>query len=175
MKLKNLAIISVFTALTIAGAQIYIPAGSVPITLQVLFVLISGLILKEKYGFIAQLSYVLMGLMGLPVFAGFKGGIVHVIGPTGGYIASFPIAAWIVGRISKNRNFIKYSIASVTGVIIIYIFGAAWLGIYTGSFKTALFAGVIPFIPWDILKAVIASYVAYKYGLYLEYNIQKIL
>ena len=174
MKARDLVLVAVFTALTIVGAQIYIPIGNVPITLQVLFVILSGLILKGKKGFISQSAYVLMGLIGLPVFAGFKGGIVHIVGPTGGYIISFPIAAWIVGMLSKNRGFLRYMISSCIGVVIIYILGFIWLGVYVKSLKSAFLMGVLPFIPWDILKALIASYIAYKYESYFKYDFQKI-
>lgn len=163
MKAKDLARVAVFTALTIAGAQIYIPIGSVPITLQVLFVILSGLVLKEKRGFVSQFVYVLMGLIGLPVFAGFKGGIVHMAGPTGGYIISFPIASWVVGKLSKNKSFVRYLISSFTGLMIIYSIGVMWLVIYVKSLKPAFLMGVLPFIPWDIIKAIIASFIAYRY------------
>lgn len=174
LKAKEITLTAIFTSLTIVGAQIYIPIGEVPITLQVLFVLMSGLILKEKLGFMSQITYVLMGAIGLPVFAGFKGGFTHIIGPTGGYIIAFPLSAWIVGKVSRKSGFKRYVLASFVGIMVIYMLGTSWLGIYLKSAKTAILLGMIPFILWDVLKALIASYIAYKYESYFKNDLQKI-
>jgi len=104
-----------------------------------------------------------MGTIGLPVFANFSGGIVYLYGPTGGYLLAFPIAALIVGWISKKKNsFMNYLIASLAGVVIIYLFGWLRLGIFIGDFKKAFAVGVIPFIAIDIAKALVAVLIANK-------------
>ena len=134
-----------------------------PVTLQLFFVLLSGLVLGTRLGFLSQAIYLFMGALGLPVFAHFAGGIVYLYGPTGGYLLAFPVAAMIVGWISKKKNsFMNYLIASLAGVIIIYLFGWLRLGIFMGDFKKAFAVGVIPFIAIDIIKALIAVLTANK-------------
>ena len=134
-----------------------------PVTLQLFFVLLSGLLLGARLGFLSQAIYLFMGTIGLPVFANFSGGIVYLYGPTGGYLLAFPIAALIVGWISKKKNsFMNYLIASLAGVVIIYLFGWLRLGIFIGDFKKAFAVGVIPFIAIDIAKALVAVLIANK-------------
>lgn len=161
MKLKDITYTALFISLTIVGSWISIPIGPVPITLQLLFVLLSGLILGARLGFLSQVVYLIIGAIGLPVFANFKGGIVHIYGPTGGYLLAFPIASLIVGWISKKKNgFINNLIASLVGIIIIYLFGFLRLGIFLKDFKKAFFVGVVPFIAIDLAKAFIAAFIA---------------
>ncbi|AIF68612.1 biotin transporter BioY [Palaeococcus pacificus DY20341] len=161
MRAKDIAYPALFAALTAVGAQISIPIGEVPITLQVLFILLSGLILGSRLGFLSQIIYLLMGAIGLPVFAGFKGGFVYLYGPTGGYLIAFPIAAFLVGLISeKKENITGYAIASLVGILAIYLLGWFRLGLFMHDFGKAFKVGVAPFIVIDLLKAVIAVVVA---------------
>ncbi len=155
---RNIALSGLFTALTIAGAQITIPLGPVPFTLQLLFVIMSGQILGAKWGFYSQASYVFLGAMGLPVFAGMKGGLAHIIGPTGGYILSFPLAALISGL--SRQDFKNMLLLSILSIGVVYACGSAWLTIYTKSFVKSIMAGVLPFIWVDLLKTAGASYVS---------------
>ncbi|AHF81126.1 biotin transporter BioY [Thermococcus paralvinellae] len=162
MKAREIAYSALFAALTAVGAQISIPIGEVPVTLQVLFVLLSGLILGARLGFLSQVIYLLMGAIGLPVFAGLKGGFVYLYGPTGGYLIAFPVAAFLVGLISENKNdIIGYVIASIVGISVIYFLGWLRLGLYFGrNFEKAFVVGVAPFIIIDLIKAGIAVVVA---------------
>jgi len=161
LTIKEIAYSGIFTALTIVGAQISIPIGPVPITFQTLFVVLSGLILGARLGFFTQLTYILIGAIGLPVFAGFTGGIVQLYGPLGGYLISFPIAAFLIGLITeKHRNTKNYLLSAFLGIAVIYILGWLRLSIYIKNFKHAFFIGVVPFISWDILKALLAIYIA---------------
>ena len=159
---KEIAYGGIFVALTIVGAQISIPIGQVPITFQTLFVVLSSFILNAKLSFITQLTYIALGAIGLPVFAGFSGGIAQLYGPLGGYLISFPIATYIGGLIAdRDSSVCSLVIASLTEIGIIYLFGWLRLGIFIKSFKKAVFIGILPFIPWDLLKALGAIY-AYK-------------
>src|SRR5829696_7645933 len=88
-------------AVTAAAAQITIPLSPVPFTLQVLAVILSGLLLGVRHGALAQAVYVLVGAIGVPVFAGFKGGLGILLGPTGGYLISYPIAAAVAGLAAR--------------------------------------------------------------------------
>jgi len=161
MKLKDITYSALFISLTTVGSWISIPIGPVPITLQLLFVLLSGLILGARLGFLSQVIYLIMGAIGLPVFANFKGGFVHLYGPTGGYLLAFPIASLIVGWMVKNKkSFTNYLIASLVGIIIIYLFGFLRLGVFFGDFKKAFFVGVFPFVGVDVAKALIAAFIA---------------
>ena len=162
MKAREITLTALFAALTAIGAQISIPLGEVPITLQVLFVLLSGLILGARLGFMSQAIYVLMGALGLPVFAGFKGGLPIIYGPTGGYIIAFPLAALMTGFIAmKKENVYGYAIASLSGVLIIYLLGWLRLAFFLGrDFEKAFILGIAPFILVDILKGVVAVLIA---------------
>jgi len=162
MKAKEISYVGLFAALTAIGAQIAIPIGTVPITLQVLFVLLSGLILGSKLGFLSQLVYLFMGAIGLPVFANFSGGFGHIYGPTGGYLLSFPIAAFLAGLVSERGRRIKdYAMGSAIGILAIYLLGWLRLGLFMGGdFEKAFLLGVAPFIPIDALKGGLAVLIA---------------
>ncbi|MCD6373778.1 MAG: biotin transporter BioY [Thermococcus sp.] len=154
---KDVAFAGLFAALTAVGAQISIPIGPVPITLQVLFVLLSGLILGARLGFLSQLVYVVMGALGIPVFAGLQGGIAVIYGPTGGYIIAFPIAAYLAGLFAERLGRKGMLIGSALGVGVIYFLGWLRLGLFLGGdFKKAFFLGVTPFLPVDAVKAAVA-------------------
>ncbi|AEC51610.1 hypothetical protein PNA2_0694 [Pyrococcus sp. NA2] len=151
MRAKEISLVGLFVALTSIGAQITVSIGPVPLTLQVLFVILAGLILGPKLGFLSIALYDFLGALGLPVFAGFSGGIAHILGPTGGYIMAFPLAAMIAG-IGKGK---KRYLTSILGLALIYLLGWAWLSRFIG-FKKAFMAGVAPFIVPDLIKIVIA-------------------
>ena len=162
MKAKEVAYTALFVALTAVSAQIAIPIGSVPITLQVLMVLLSGFLLGSRLGFIAQLLYVIMGAVGFPVFANFSGGIGVIYGPTGGYLLAFPLAAFIVGCAGeRTRNIWLYFAAALGGIGVIYLLGWLRLGLFIGGdFRKAFMMGVLPFIGVDLMKAGIAVAIA---------------
>jgi len=163
MDSRAVAFSAVFVALTAVGAWITIPLGPVPVTLQVMMVILSGLLLGSRLGFLSQLLYVLAGMIGFPVFSGFSGGLAHVFGPTGGYIVAFPLAAFVVGDITERSGFgFKGSLlGSLLGLGIIYLLGWLWLGVYLGnSFWAAFKVGVLPFIGIDVAKAFLAVAIA---------------
>ncbi len=158
---KEIAYGGIFVALTIVGAQISIPIGQVPITFQTLFVVLSSFILNAKLSFITQLTYIALGAIGLPVFAGFSGGIAQLYGPLGGYLIAFPIAAFLGGAIiQRKKTTALLIVAGFTEVSIIYLLGWLRLGFYIHSFKKAFFVGVAPFVIWDLLKTAFAVYIA---------------
>lgn len=173
MNLRQLILAALFAAVTAVMSIIAIPLGftPVPFTLQVLAVLLAGAVLGMKTGFISQLTYVILGAVGLPVFAQNKGGIAVLFGPRGGYIIGFVIAAAVIGLLceliytKQAKKILKIAglfIAMLIGIIIIYIFGATGLMLIGKmSLQKAITAGVIPFIPLDIIKAVIAAFLAY--------------
>jgi len=151
-----------FILATAAGAFIRIPLPftPVPLTLQTFFVLLSGAILGRRLGILSQAGYVIVGLIGLPIFAGAHAGGAYFLGPTGGYLVGFAAASYVVGRILKGRrpaNLLKITFAMAAGSAVIYLFGAAWLAyILKISFEKAMLLGVLPFLPGDIVKAAVA-------------------
>lgn len=152
----------VFIILTALGAFVRIPLlfSPVPLTLQTLFVLLSGALLGSNLGTISQLSYVLLGVLGLPIFTGAGSGIFYLFGPTGGYLLGFVLAALFVGRFIKQSqdNLFSTFILLCLGDLIILGLGILWLKIlFDYTLAKLLFIGFIPFIPGDLLKALIAS------------------
>ena len=151
---------SLFLALC-SQVQFPLPFTPVPITLQTLAVLLTGAALGSKRGAASMLLYILEGAAGLPVVAGGVGGFVHLIGPTGGYIWAVPIAAFIVGLLCERRlerRFLTSTLAMLPGTLIIYAIGVSWLAIFLHiNIGQAFVFGMLPFIPGDILKIVIAA------------------
>jgi biotin transport system substrate-specific component len=155
-------------AVTAVAAQITIPLPAVPFTMQVLAVILSGLLLGSRYGALAQAIYVLVGAIGVPVFAGFTGGLGHVLGPTGGYLLSYPLAAAIAGlaahaaRNAPRRRALLICTAAGTGaLVVIYAIGASWLAVQSGlPLPVALAQGVVPFVPLDLVKVALSALVA---------------
>lgn len=159
----NLVYIAMFTAVIIICSQIQIPAA-VPFTLQTLAIFTAGGILGCKRGFISVLIYVLLGLIGMPVFSGFKGGAGVLFGPTGGYIIGFIFTVLIVGFFADNFGRVVWSlvVSMVLGLLVCYLFGTIWFVIvYNNSISgmsvsSALMMCVVPFLPFDALK-ILAS------------------
>ncbi len=169
---KEMVLIAMFTALTAVGAFLSIPLGNVPISLQSLFTIMSGLILGSKLGALSQLVYVLLGLCGVRIFAGFSGGFESVLAPSFGYLIGFIFASYIVGKIAhtkKDLNFKRILLASIVGTFVIYLFGIPYMYFILNklmakniSFMTALKTGCLIFLPGDFLKAIVASFTAVK-------------
>jgi biotin transport system substrate-specific component len=153
-----------FVLATALGAYVRIPvAGSpVPITLQTLFVMLSGAVLGRRLGSLSQLCYLVLGAAGLPIFQGYSFGASYLLGPTGGYIVGFFFAAYLIGRmINTGNRRASFVIASFTaGSLVVYAFGILWLTfLYGVSITKAFSIGVLPFIPGDILKILFAALV----------------
>lgn len=169
---KEMVLVAMFTALTAVGAFLSIPLGNVPISLQSLFTIMSGLILGSKLGALSQIVYVLLGLIGLRIFANFSGGIETVLSPSFGYLIGFIFASYIVGKIAHSRkdlDFKRILFASIVGTFVIYLFGIPYMYLILNklmnvniSFVEALKTGCLIFLPGDFLKAIIASYVSIK-------------
>lgn len=157
----------VWTALLAAciavGAWLQLPVGAVPITLQPLFVFLAGYLLGPAHGAAAVALYVAAGVLGLPVFAGGAAGLGVVLGPTGGYLLGFVVAAALTGLVPR-RGPIGWAAGLAAGALALaaaYGIGAARLAqvlnLGTGQ---AIAAGVLPFLPFDLVKVVLALMVA---------------
>jgi biotin transport system substrate-specific component len=171
MSTRNLVFASIFTAITAVCAQIFIqtPFSPVPVTLQTLAVFLAGAILGDKLGAISQLVYVLLGTIGIPVFSGLSGGLNIVIGIYGGYIIAFPIAAYIIGRIShiyKGKSMITSVainiVSMLIGLFIIYLFGVLQYSLLTNvNIKNSALLLAVPFIIPDLMKLGIAAFISH--------------
>jgi len=166
INIRQMTLVSLFAALTAVGAFISIPLYPVPLTLQTLFTLLASMTLGSVMGASSQIIYVLLGVIGLPVFAGLKAGIGILFGPTGGFLFGFIVSSYVVGKIielRKEKNLFYYLLAGLIGTLIIYIAGIAQLSLVTGiGVKKAITVGMFPFLPGDILKTIAASFIANK-------------
>lgn len=171
----EMVLASMFAALIAAGAYISvpIPGSPVPIVLQNLFVLLAGLVLGWRWAAVSVAVYLLIGLIGLPVFSGGSGGIAHFLGPTGGYLVGFLAAAPIAGLIANGTGPARWQqpatatpaawtvIRDVAAVIAataaVYAIGVPWLKTVARlSWTKAALAGLLPFVAGDLLKAAAA-------------------
>ena len=163
----------VVTAMTAAAAQISfpLPFTQVPFTFQPMVVLVGGLVLGSKLGFTSQVLYVMAGVAGLPVFAAsatLPPGLLRLVGPTGGYLMAYPVAAFVVGFLAEREFAKRYATsvaAMLVGLAIIYAAGTLWLGYFarlgSGSaavgLSAALATGVYPFVLADLAKLAAAA------------------
>ena len=172
INIRQMTLVSLFAALTAVGAFTSIPLYPIPLSLQTLFTLLAGMTLGSAIGASSQIIYVLLGVIGLPVFAGFKAGIGILFGPTGGFLFGFIISAYVIGKImelKKEKNIFYYFMAGIIGTIIIYIIGVTQLSLVTGiGTKKAIAVGMLPFLPGDILKIIAASFIASKLKLVIK-------
>jgi biotin transport system substrate-specific component len=167
---RNIVLISLTVALTTAGAYLRIPVGPVPISLQTLFVFLAGALLGPWLGAAAMVCYIILGLIGLPLFTG-GGGPQYILSPTFGFLLSFPVSAMVVGLILNSppdggsRRMGRKLLAITVGTGIVYLVGVPWLGLnlllVQGKklgFQALLMMGMVPFLPGDILKIFLASW-----------------
>ena len=164
MSTKGLVYASLFGALTAAGAFIVIPMPPVPITAQTFFLNVAAILLGGPLGAVSQLIYVMLGVVGIPVFAGGKAGLGVIFGPTGGYLLGFIIAAFVIGsvnRMKKSAGIFWHIFSMTIGMLIIYFLGSVQLSaVAKMSFHKAFAVGVLPFIPGDIIKILLAAIIS---------------
>lgn len=157
-KTYQLTVTALMTAVTCILAPLSIPIGPVPISFTNLAIYFSLYLLGWKMGTVSYLVYLLIGLVGVPVFSGFTAGPAKLVGPTGGYIIGFIAMAIIAGIvIDKFHQIWIHMIGMIVGTAICYLFGTVWFCIFSDStFKAALAICVFPFIPADLIKMVLA-------------------
>lgn len=156
-----MAIIGLMAAVIciIAPISLVLPISPVPISLGTFSIFFAIYVLGMKRGTASLALYILLGLVGLPVFSGFTGGVGKLLGPTGGYILGYlflaVISGYIVDRWRSNRIFCFVGFA--LGTLVCYMFGTIWLAFQASiSFSQALAAAVLPFIPGDLIKLILA-------------------
>lgn len=169
MKTKTTVLCAVFAAVMCVFSVISVNIGPVPLTLALFGVMLISVILGTVKGIIAIAVYLLLGAVGLPVFAGFSGGIQCLAGPTGGYLWSYLFMALIIGLITKNLpagrfiSVLKIFIACVIAIAVCYALGTIqFMAVNKMDLAASLTYCVIPFIIPDLIKAVFASYIGYE-------------
>ena len=151
-------------ALTAAAAQVSVPLPftQVPFTFQPMVVLLGGLVLGSRLGLAAQIAYLAAGIVGLPVFAASAAlppGAARLLGPTGGYLMAYPLAAYLTGYLAErgfDRRYVTSVLAMGAGLVVIYLSGASWLSLFIGG-RPALMTGVAPFVAADAVKLLLAA------------------
>lgn len=149
------AVFAVATALS-AKIQVVLPGTPVPFTFQPLLVLLSGALLGARLGATSQVLYLVAGAMGVPAFA-FGGGVAYLMGPTGGYLLAYPLAAAAVGLVMRP-DLVRTLVALLTGLAIIYAGGVAWLAVLFGT-GAVVGLGLAPFLLADLVKVLLGSVV----------------
>lgn len=166
---EDVVITGMFTAVLSALAQISLPTQPVPFTLSIFAVFLIGALLPPKHSFFAVLSYILLGAFGVPVFASFNGGIQYLLGITGGYIWSYPLMALIISTtikhlpsLSKSRlRTVSTVLSMLASLILCYTVGTFWFRHLTKmSLKESLALCVIPYILFDCIKIILATYLS---------------
>ena len=160
---QQMALVAIMTALTCILAPFSLPIGPVPISLTNLVIYFSLYLLGWKLGTLSYVIYLLIGLVGVPVFSGFSAGPAKLFGPTGGYLIGFIPMAIIAGIVidKYTEKWLLCLLAMIVGTIVCYALGTAWLAYEAEmTFQAALMAGVIPFIIGDIAKMIVAIIVA---------------
>ena len=169
----QIASVLFITALTAAAAQISVPLPftTVPLTLQPMVVLVGSLALGSRLGATSQILYLAAGIAGLPVFAAsatLPPGALRLLGPTGGYLMAYPLAAFVTGYLAErgfDRRYLTSVLAMLAGLAIIFTSGVLWLGLFARTLtdsapvglQTALATGLYPFLLPDMIKLAIAA------------------
>lgn len=163
MKYKNITIAAVMTAFISVCSMLSINISGVAYSLALFGVVLSGLVLSPAYAFAANATYLLIGLVGIPVFANFNSGLTAILGQSGGFILSYPFVALIISAFIKKigYSYLKAVIYSFLGLMICYFFGTVWyMYIYGIGIVEALIICVVPFVIVDIIKILICCYAA---------------
>lgn len=168
---QQMVLCSLFTALIWVGAFIKIPVMYVPFTLQIMFTNLAGLMLGSYLGSLSVIAYVLLGLLGVPVFT-MGGGIGYIFNPTFGYLIGFIVGTFAAGKISENNpenSLVKYWIASLVDLAIVYSMGIIYMyfmmNFYLGkeiSIKNAILHGMLIPLPGNVITIILSTFVLKK-------------
>ena len=173
IRTKQMVLIALMTAVTcvLGPLSIPLPFSPVPISLTNFAIFLAIFVLGMKSGTISFIIYLLLGAVGVPVFSSFRGGFQVLAGPTGGYLIGFIFLALIMGFALDHfdRKLVPTIIGMIIGMAVCYAFGTVWLAkLLSLSFKEGLMMGVIPYLPGDAAKIIIAAIVGPKlYALFL--------
>ena len=169
MKTHKLTLIGLFTAfLCILGPiAIILPFSPVPLSLGTLGVLLACLLLGTKNGLLCTILYLILGFVGLPVFTGFTGGAGKLLGPTGGYLLGYLLLASVGGSLAGRweKNSLLQALGLFLGMCCCYLLGTLWLMLQADmNVQTALWLGVIPYVPFDVCKIAGAVFLSKEFN-----------
>lgn len=165
--IQQMTLVGLMTAVIciLAPFSVILPFSPIPISLGTLAIHLTAAILGMKRSIISVTLYLLLGLAGLPVFTGFTGGIGRLLGPTGGYLIGYLFIALVCGYFTDKwgNRMLPNLLGMVLGTVICYAFGTLWLSHQANlSLTAALSTGVLPFIPADIIKLILAATISYQ-------------
>lgn len=161
-KITDMVFTALFVAVIVVCSQIIIPVGYVPVTLQTVGVFLSAAVLGARWSGVSVLIYILLGVVGLPVFSGFSSGAGYLLGPTGGYIVGFFFTALVVGFITEKlgKSTKVLAVAMVLGLLVCYTIGTVWFCfVMKQDFIYGLLWCVLPYIVPDIIKIAVSVFI----------------
>lgn len=163
-KIRRIVYIACLAAILAIISPWSIPIGNIPITLATFGIYLIGALTKKFDGFLVTLIYLIIGIIGIPVFSSFRSGFSVILGPTGGYLIGYLIGVLIISFLTmiNKKKIIWYPISMILATIIWYLFGSIWYMIITNStIYATLMVCVVPFLIFDLIKIIIASIVSY--------------
>lgn len=178
MQLKKMIITAFFTALLCISSYMVVPLGPVPHSLQPVFIFLTGLIIGPRQGAMSVLVWFALGVMGLPVFAGGNSGIATFFGPTGGFLIGFLLCVVLVGYLTYDKClcFGRVMLVMLLGITVVYVVGIIGFKynmyyVFNKDLNWSVCFNlvVLPFIPFDLLKALLATYTGIKINKALNY------
>lgn len=184
-QIRAAVLCGLFAAFTAVFSQISLPIGPVPISCSLIAVYLAGLFLPVKTAALSQLVYLLLGIVGVPVFAGFQSGAARLAGPTGGYLLVYPVIALLLSlaMVVYDKKMASKSFAAraafivgalLVSLVVCYAAGTAWFTVFSGSsFQKAMSLTVLPFIAGDIAKIVLCTVVTLSARDRLKKEMQK--
>lgn len=162
MTTRDLTLAALFVAVTAVLAQVVVPMPLVPFNLSVLAVFLCGNLLEKKTAALSMVCYLLLGAVGVPVFAQFTAGPSVLFGVTGGYLVAYPITAWLTAWLIEKwagDSFLRRMAAMILALLPLYLLGTVWFALYLHKgFVEAAMGACVPFIPFDLSKGVVAGY-----------------
>jgi biotin transport system substrate-specific component len=159
--IKSLVTAGIMTAIMAVMSNIAVPFSGIVLSLGTLGIFLTGMMLTPRYALLSTAAYLLLGICGAPVFAGFSSCIGTFLGPTGGFLAAYPIMAFATSLGFSKEGLIRKIIAIIAALIICYAIGGGWYAYYSGvGFVKSLTIVALPFLPFDIGKAVLAMIIS---------------
>lgn len=169
ISVREIVLCGMFAAVTAVLSQISVPIGPIPISCSWIAVFLAGLLLPMRAAVLSQMVYLLLGAVGVPVFAGFQSGVARLAGPTGGYLLAYPVMVFIIAammkiydkKVSSKKTLLRalFLVGTLTlSAVVCYTCGTVWFTVFSGSsFGKALSLTVFPFLAGDTAKIALCT------------------